>query len=236
MANSYLDNHPFLIEAQDTGNVYYIKCISSITANRQAVVTQYPTVSGKSISDNMYLEPKSLNIQMSLGSFLYSSNKVVTPESRTYEPITVEDLKQLFKDWQTTAIRLNITTFEDYFENLVLNNITSEEINEDGLGTTKFSLAFTEVRIAQVVEIKLEFPNNSQESANNNDEQNLGADNGASSGEIIGEVGRFVGNVGTGALGGAALGAVIGSVGGPIGTAAGAIIGGALGFFNWLLN
>lgn len=227
MNNSYTNNHPFLIEDQDTGYLYYLKCISSIRGSRNATVTQYPTVSGKSISDNMYIEPKTLSVSTILGSILASQNKYVG-EDGTLVSISSEQLKQKFKDWQQDSIRLNITTFEDSFQNMVINSLQSSEGDE--LGTWKLDITFMEVRIAEVTEIKLDFGATSEEEANNNTEQSLGSDNGSGASEV----GSFIGNVGIAAAAGAGIGSLIGGPG--VGTAVGAVVGGIVGFFNWLFN
>lgn len=226
MTNTYVNNHPFLIEDQNSGNLYYLKCISSIQSTRAATVTQYPTVSGKSISDNMYVEPKQLSVSLALGSLLLTPHRYSTSTNKTLEAITTEELKQLFKDWQADSIRLNITTFEDHFSNMVLSNIQSTE--GETLGVWNVGLTFTEVRIAEVTEIKLEFPDTATDAADGDQEVSLGSDNGS----VVGEVGSFIGEVGAGALAGAGIGSFFPGVG----TAIGAAIGGAIGFFEWIYN
>lgn len=224
--NSYVDNHPFLIEDQSSGNLYYLTGVSNVNSNRNATVTQYPTVSGKSISDNMYVEPKTCGFTIVISSIYGSIQRVVYSESKISQDLTISDIKQFIKDWQTNATRLNITTFEDYFSDMVLNSITTNEDGSSGIGTWSATLQFTEVRVAEVSEVKLEFPANEQESANNNSEQDLGSDNGSTAGEI----GSMVGSTGIGAAAGAAIGSIIPG----IGTGIGAMIGGAIGFFSWL--
>ena len=44
--------------------LYYIKGASGLNHTKTARLTQYPTVSGKSISDNSYVEPISLSMNI----------------------------------------------------------------------------------------------------------------------------------------------------------------------------
>lgn len=232
--DSYIENHPFLVEDQSTGYLYYLTCISNVTGTRNAVVTQYPTVSGKSISDNMYVQPTTCTFQIIVSSIYNSTQKYVNPETQEIVQLTAADVKQQIIDWQYDAIRLNITTFEDSFSNMVVNSITTNEDGQTGLGNWIATLQFTEVRVAEIQEVKLDFPSNSEEEANDNSETNMGPDNGSTAGEtnVAAEIGGFVGNVGGGAL----LGAAIGSAVPVIGTAIGAIGGAVVGFFTWLFS
>lgn len=226
--DSYIENHPFLVEDQSTGYLYYLTCVSNVTATRSAVVTQYPTVSGKSISDNMYVQPKTCTFQVMVSSIYGTQQKYVNPITKNTIQLTAEEVKNAIILWQEDAIRLNITTFEDTFQNMVVNSIATNEDGSSGIGTWSATLQFTEVRVAQIQEVKLDFPESSQESANDNSEQSLGSDNGS----VAAEVGSFVGNVG----GGAAIGAAVGSVIPGIGTAVGAVGGAVVGFFSWLFS
>lgn len=226
--DSYIESHPFLVEDQSTGYLYYLTCVSNVTATRAAVVTQYPTVSGKSISDNMYVQPKTCTFQVMVSSIYGTQQKYVNPVTKNTVQLTAEEVKNAIILWQEDAVRLNITTFEDSFSNMVVNNIATNEDGSSGIGTWSATLQFTEVRVAQIQEVKLDFPETPEESANNNSETNLGADNGS----VAAEVGSFVGNVG----GGAALGAAVGSVIPGIGTAVGAVGGAVVGFFSWLFS
>lgn len=226
--NSYIENHPFLVEDQNTGYLYYLTCVSNVTGNRNAVVTQYPTVSGKSISDNMYIQPKSCSFQLLVSSVYNSVQKYVNIDTQQTVQLTASDLKQQVLAWQEDSIRLNITTFEDSYSNMVLSSISTNEDGSTGVGVWSATLQFTEVRVAEITEVKLDFPASPEEAANDNSEANLGADNGS----VAAKVGSFVGNVGAGA----ALGATIGSVIPGLGTAVGAIGGAVVGFFTWLFT
>ena len=226
--NSYIENHPFLVEDQSTGYLYYLTCVSNVTGSRNAVVTQYPTVSGKSISDNMYIQPKNCSFQLLVSSVYNSVQKYINIDTQQTVQLNAADLKQQVIAWQEDSIRLNITTFEDSYSNMVLNSIVTNEDGSSGVGMWSATLQFTEVRTAEITEIKLDFPASAEEEANDNSELNLGSDNGS----VAAEVGGFIGNVGAGALMGAGVGSLIPG----IGTAVGAIGGAVVGFFTWLFS
>ena len=226
--NSYIENHPFLVEDQSTGYLYYLTCVSNVTGNRNAVVTQYPTVSGKSISDNMYIQPKNCSFQLLVSSVYNSVQKYINIDTQQTVQLNAADLKQQVIAWQEDSIRLNITTFEDSYSNMVLNSIITNEDGSSSVGMWSATLQFTEVRTAEITEIKLDFPACAEEEANDNSESNLGSDNGS----VAAGVGGFIGNVGAGALMGAGVGSLIPG----IGTAVGAIGGAVVGFFTWLFS
>ena len=227
--NTYIENHPFLVEDQNSGFLYYLTCASKVSGTRSAIVTQYPTVSGKSISDNMYVQPLTCTFNVKISSIYSTPQKYLDPNTQRIVQLTAEDLKQQIKDWQTNAIRLNITTFEDYFSNMVLDNIQSDEDGDTEIGVWSASLKFTEVRVAHITEVKLDFPATPEEEANSNDEMDLGPDNGSTAAEV----GEALGYAAGGALVGAAIGSAI--VPG-VGTIIGAIGGTVLAWFMYLLN
>lgn len=220
--NSYLQEHPFCIEEQDSGDIIYLVGISGANSNVQATITQYPTVSGSKISDNMYVEPVTLSFSLTASYTMDSKQRVSTDKSGRIITLSTKELKDRFKTWLKDGYRLNITTFENYYPNMVLRSMSENE--SDNLTLWRPSLSFVEARVATIKTIKLQNVANALEKADNSDEQANGANNG------IASFGTVLGAAGTGALAGAAIGSFFP---GP-GTAIGAAIGGIAGFFRGL--
>lgn len=220
--NSYLQEHPFCIEEQDSGDIIYLVGISGASSNVQATITQYPTVSGAKISDNMYVEPVTLSFSLTASYTMDSKQRVSTDKSGRIVTLSTQELKDRFKTWLTDGYRLNITTFENYYPNMVLRSMSENE--SDNLTLWRPSLSFVEARVATIQTIKLQNVASALEKADNSDEQANGANNG------IASFGSVLGATGAGAL----VGATIGSFFPGPGTAIGAAIGGIAGFFRGL--
>lgn len=223
----------FLIEDRYSGNIYYFMGVSQVSGNRRSTVTQYPTASGKKISDNVFVEPQNLSFSLLTSRLAMTPQKILRAGSSELTELTVQDIKEVITDWQFNANRLNITSFEGYYPNMVLSGIQVQE--GESLGLWQPTLTFTEVREATVEITKLQFPKDAQEQADGNDEQALGADNGWSAsdyGSVIGAgaVG-LLGGVGVGIAIGTAIGTVVPGPGNVIGAVIGGIVGLATGLF-----
>lgn len=212
-------NKLFLVEDLYNNNVYYLQGVSNVSGTKRSTVTQYTTPSGTKISDNAFVEPKSLTFSILTSHIATNTQKILKSGDKELQPLTIQDIKDVINEWQDNAIRLNITTFEGYYPNMILSQTQTTE--GDNLGVWQPTLTFTEVRQADVQYIKLDFPQDAQEKADGTSEQDLGADNGTS-------VGKVIGGAGAGALAGAAIGSFFP---GP-GTAIGAGIGAVVGFFT----
>ena len=212
-------NKLFLVEDLYNNNVYYLTGISNVSGSKRSTITQYTTPSGTKISDNAFVEPKSLSFSILTSHIATNSQKILRSGNKELDALTIQDLKDIIEEWQDKAIRLNITTFEGYYPNMVLSQTSTSE--GDTLGLWQPSLTFTEVRQATAEYIQLDFTETAQEKADGTSEQDLGADNGTSVGTVVGS-----------AAAGALLGAAIGSFFPGPGTAIGAAIGGVVGFFT----
>jgi hypothetical protein len=208
-----------LIEDKYSGSLYYLVGVQQVSGTKRSTVTQYPTASGKKISDNAFVEPQTLSFSLITSHLAMTPQKILRKDSKELEELTIKQLKQIISDWQDNAIRLNITTFEGYYTNMVLSTVQTTE--GDNLGVWQPSLSFTEVREATVEFVQLDFPADAEEKANSNEEQPLGDDIGISAGDV--------GEAAGGALGGALIGAAIGSFFPGPGTAVGAVVGGIIG-------
>ena len=212
-------NKLFLVEDLHNNNVYYLTGVSSVSATKRSTITQYTTPSGSKISDNAFVEPKNLTFSILTSHIASHGQKILRSGRKEVEALTLNELKEIINEWQDNAIRLNITTFEGYYPNMVLSQLQTTE--GDTLGMWQPTLTLVEVRQAQSEYLQLDFPLNAAEKADGTTEQNLGADNGTS-------VGTVLGSAGAGALAGAAIGSFFPGVG----TAVGAAIGGVIGFFT----
>lgn len=214
-------NKLFLVEDLYNNNVYYLTGVSNVSSDKRSTITQYTTPAGPKISDNAFVEPKSLTFSILTSHIATNNQKILRSGSNELNELNIQDIKDIINEWQDKAIRLNITTFEGYYPNMVLSHTQITE--GDNLGIWQPTLTFTEVRQAQVRYVHLDFPADALEKANGNSEQQLGNDNGTS-------VGTVLGSAASGALAGAAIGSFFP---GP-GTAIGAGIGAVVGFFTGL--
>lgn len=217
-----MSDYLFLIVDQVTGNSYYLTNISGVSGGKSSTITRYNTTSGTKISDHLYVNPRSLRFKINTSHIAMSPCKEIYASGEGVRILSVEDLKNIFDTWLTEGRRLNITTFEDYYTNLVLTDI---QVNEsEGLSAWSPSLVFSEVRTATAQTIQLDFPADNKEKAASNPEENTGM----GAGDLVEGAG--------GAVGGALLGAAIGSLAGPVGAGVGAAIGAVAGFFYSLFT
>lgn len=212
----------FLIQDKFTNNLYYLTGVTGIQGSKTATVTEYVTPSGKKISDNSYVNPQTLSFSLHTSHLAMHPQKVLKPNNKNTDILSLNELKELIDNWINNAIFLDITTFEESYKNMVLNSVSVSE--GDTLGSWNPTLSFTEVRTAAVQTVKLNFPANQQEKANGDAEKDLGTNNGINAGQTV--VSTAVG---------AAAGAAIGSFIPGIGTAIGAGIGALVGFFGSIL-
>lgn len=211
----------FIIEDVHNNKLYYFTGVRNVNEDTNSVVTQYTTFTGTKISDNAYVNPKTLSFQLLISGVAMLPQKEFDSETNTFKELTWLEVKQIVESWQTQAIKLNITSYESYLDSMYLTNIsTSREV----LYCWKPTLSFTQVRQATVSYVQLDFPISAQEAADGNGESDLGANNGVSAGDV----GSVLGGVGGGVL----LGVAIGSLGGPVGMTIGGIVGGVAGFFT----
>jgi len=215
----------FIIEDVYNNKMYYFTGVKSVNEQTNAVVTQYTTFTGTKISDNSYVNPKSLSFQMLTSGVAMVPQKEFDVETNSFKELSWLDVKKLLEMWLAQAIKLNITSYESYFENMYLTDIRA---SRESLYNWNPTLSFTEVRQASVSYIQLPFPVNNQEAADGNGDQDLGANNGVS----IGDVGTVLGGTASGALLGAAIGSIIPGVG----TAVGAGLGAVAGFFTSIFS
>lgn len=210
-----------------TSHMYLLSGISGISGGKQSTVTQYTTPSGKKISDHMYINPRTLSFTLNTSNIAMNPNKHYENSVLVNDFSDVEHIKSTINKWIDNGYRLNIQTFEDRYKNMVLTDVS---LNEDssGIGVWSPTLTFTEVRVAKVETIQLEFPKSNHESANENSTQPTGPDNG----NDAGVAGNVLGNIGSGAM----LGAAIGSFFPGYGTLIGGAIGAVVGFGSWLLS
>lgn len=216
----------FLIEDTSNNVLYYLVGVQKVSGATEATITQYSTPSGKRITDNFYVNPRNVSFELITSAIAMSQQKRVSSNSNVEYIMTIQDLKDLFRGWINSGTRVNITTFENYYPNMVMSALREDE--GGALRQWTPSLSFTEVRIANAKIVKLEFPENAQEKADSDEETNLGANNGS----VASTIGSVVGSTGAGA----AAGALIGSVIPGIGTGVGAVIGGVFGFITGLLG
>ena len=218
--------YQFLIHDQQTNALYYFIGVKDVRAETRATLTEYSTPSGKRITDSYYVNPQTISFQLLTSSIAMTRQRVLQHNETELNTLTITDLKTLIRSWINSGTRLNITSFEGYYENMVMESLTEEE-GERMMQWTP-TMSFKQVRVANAETIQLENAVDAEEQADNNSETNLGANNGS----VAGDVGSALGQTGIGALAGAALGSVIPG----IGTAVGAVLGGVVGFFSFLLG
>lgn len=215
----------FLIEDKYTNNIYYLTGVSNVSGSRRTTITNYTTPSGRKISDNAFVEPQTVSFTINTSHLAMTPQKIIRGNSPQLSELTVQEIKDTIYEWQTKAIKLNITTFEGYYTNMVISEVSTTEGDE--LGVWKPSITFKEVREATAEFVELDFPKDSEEKANGNEEQPLGADNGVSAGDV----GSVLGGAAAGALAGAAIGSLFPGPGTAIGAAIGAVVGFFVGVF-----
>lgn len=216
----------FMIEDLYNNKLYYFCGIQSPQIEKRATITEYSTSAGTKISDNSYVEPKTLSFTLHLSEIAMYPQKVLDNDTQRLSDLTMKNIQDLVDSWLSNAIRLNITTFTSNLNNMVLSDIIYPE---KALGIYAPMLTFKEVRQANVEYITIDFPRTTIELASNSTEQNTGTNNGISAGDV----GRVIGTVGSGAAVGAIIGSVFPGPGNIIGAGIGAVYGLFQGLVNW---
>lgn len=214
----YTDGHPFCIEDTETGNLIYLRGVTDGNMQKRITLTDYPTVSGKKLTDNAYVEPITFSFTLHTSHLISTKQQISNIDKENKQDLSLVELKSIIEKWANEHTRLNITTFEGYYPSMILNSIIVPEGNN--LGAWEPQLSFREVKIANISTVKLDFPKTANDNAAEKQEEDLGSGIGSTIGTGIG-----------GIAGGALVGAAVGSFFPGPGTVIGAAIGGVAGFF-----
>ena len=193
----------------DTYEVYRFQSISTFQSNNTSNITTYPTTEGTPKTDNIYTNPSTFTVNISIGGSENISDEWGIGADRPRNAFS------LLKQWREEAVRFTISTPQGDYLNMFLTTImpTGTSLNAYDFNA---SLTFSELFISKFETVVVGPFNSGITMANDSSTQ----DNGTTFGDVIDGVAETLGGTAVGAIAG-------GTVFGPIG----AVVGGILGFF-----
>lgn len=155
----------------DTNEIYHFQTISSFAGNRNSAITTYPTTEGTPRADNIYANPTTFSVSVTVGGSENISDEWGVGADR---PKTAFYSLTYLKDY---AIPLSIITPQGEYMNMFLTGISMSNTPQTAYDFSA-SLTFSELFISKFETITVGPFRNPNDSANDDKKQNNGANNG----------------------------------------------------------